>query len=307
MREGPVVSCRNVSRWHGDVIAVNDVTVDVAPGVTGVLGPNGAGKSSLLRMIVGLSRPSAGRIDVLGEDPWARPSVLARIGFVPEAPPPWRDLTAQRCAERAGRYSGLPDAQAAAAARRALEQVGLAQDADRRVETFSRGMQQRLKFALALLHEPELLVLDEPLIGTDPLARRDLLALMREFSARGGSILLSTHVLADVEALTKRILVLHRSRLVAYGEASEIRDMLDRYPRTVRVGTADPRELGAALWGSPHVESMQVEPDALVVRTRAPAELYEELHKLLADGVLPFTSITSPDDNVETIFRYLVG
>ena len=303
----PVVALRDVSRWHGEVIAVNDVTVEVAPGVTGLLGPNGAGKTSLLRMLVGLSRPSAGTLRVLGEDPWNNPRLLRRVGYVPEAPPPWRELSARECAERAGRYAGLDPAAARRAADDCLARVGLSGHADRAAGTFSHGMQQRLKFALALLHDPDLLVLDEPLLGTDPLARRDLLRLMQDLAGQGKSLLLSTHILPDVEALTRRILVLHRGRLMAYGEVPRIRDLLEAYPRTVRIATPDPRGLGAALWGWDSVASLQAEGDVLTVRTHRPAEFYAALQDLLARGGHPFTSVTSPDDHVETVFRYLVG
>lgn len=302
----PVIECIGTSRWHGEVLAVNNVSVQVLPGVTGLLGPNGAGKTTLIRMLVGLARPSAGSVRVLGADPWANTRLVSRIGYVPEGPPPWRDQTGRGCAIRAARYGGLSRSEAALAADRVLGRVGLTDDANRPVANYSHGMQQRLKFALALLNDPELLVLDEPLLGTDPLARRDLLQLIREAADAGASVLISTHVLPDVEALTSRILVLHRGRLRAYGEVAPIRDLLERYPRKVRIETPEPRRLGSLMWNWPSVESLDALSDSVVVHTRRPAEFYSALQAILATGDPPFTRITSPDEQVETVFRYLV-
>ena len=301
-----VIECEGLSKWYDDVLAVNNVAVRVRPGVTGLLGPNGAGKTTLIRTLVGLSRPSAGRVRVLGEDPWANTRLASRLAYVPEGPPPWRHTTAMACATRAARYGGRPRAEAADAAERALDRVGLAGDADRVVSSFSHGMQQRLKFALALLNEADLLVLDEPLLGTDPLARRDLLRLIRSVADSGTSVLISTHILPDVEGLTSRILVLHRGRLRAYGEVAEIRDLLEQYPRKVRIETSEARRLGTLMWNWPSVESLTAEADAVVVQTRRPAEFYAALQSTLAGGDPPFRRITSPDEHIETVFRYLV-
>jgi ABC-2 type transport system ATP-binding protein len=188
-----------------------------------------------------------------------------------------------------------------------LDQVGLREQAEKKVAAYSRGMRQKLKFALALLHDPDLYILDEPLLGSDPLSRRDLIGLIKDLAARGKSVLVSTHVLPDLEAMTQRILLLNHGRLMAYGDVAEIRDWLERYPRTVRIATPDPQGLGASLWGWPTVLSLQREEQAVVVRTHQPRAFFQELQTLLSEGRHLFTSVTSPDDNVEAIFRYLVG
>jgi ABC-2 type transport system ATP-binding protein len=302
-----VIEARNLSRWYGDVIAVNDVTIDIRPGITGFLGPNGAGKTTFIRMATGLARPSAGTIQVLGEDPWDNPGLLRRIGYVPDGPAPWGDRTAEGAAAFAAELSGMTAPQAKEAAAKALARVGLTGVADRRVDQLSRGMQQRLKFALALLHEPELLILDEPLIGTDPATRKDLIALIKGLAAQGKSVILSTHVLPDVEAMTQRIILLNHGRLYAHGEVGEIRNLLDRYPRTIRIATAHPRELGSALWTLGSVLAITADEGAVIVKTHAPQQFYQDLQALLLAKDMPFTSITPLDDNVEAIFRYLVG
>lgn len=302
-----VLECNQLSRWYGEVIAVNDVTVEVQPGIIGLLGPNGAGKSSLMKMSVGLLRPSNGSIKILDEDPWNNPNLLKRIGYVPEGDAPYRHLTGRNCCIHVGKLAGLSQTDSEAAAERALGQVGLTKESEKKVENYSRGMRQKLKFALALLHDPELYILDEPLLGSDPITRRDLIQLIKNLEKSGKSVIVSTHVLPDVEAMTQRILLLNHGRMMAYGDVGEIRDLLERYPRTVRIHTPKPRELGAALWGWPTVLSLQAEDAAVVVKTPKPQEFFAALQDYLIKNPIAFTSVTSPDDNVEAVFQYLVG
>jgi ABC-2 type transport system ATP-binding protein len=302
-----VIQADHVSKFYGQVIAVNDLSVDVQPGITGLLGPNGAGKSSFLRMVVGLQRPTSGTIKVLDEDPWNNTKLLRRIGYLPEGDAPWPQRTGRQAAVLAARLGGMDKGQAEQAAERSLGQVGLAGEADRPSATYSHGTRQKLKLAIALLSDPELLVLDEPLIGSDPMSRRELIELVKGLAQGGKSVLLSTHVLPDVEAMTQRILLLNHGRMMAYGDVGEIRDLLERYPRTVRVHTPQPRELGAAIWNWPTVLSLQAEENAVVVRTPKPQAFYKDLQDLLIRQSIPFTSVTSPDDNVEAVFQYLVG
>jgi ABC-2 type transport system ATP-binding protein len=302
-----VIGCKQLAKFYGQVIGLNGVTVDVQPGVTGLLGPNGAGKTTMLRLATGLARPTQGAIEVLGENPWNNPDLMRRIGYVPEVDAPWPELPGGEAVERAARLSGLPLERAQERTRKVLEQVGLQGAAERLVGTYSRGMRQRLKVAMALVHEPELLILDEPLLGCDPISRRDIIQVIKGLAAQGTSVVVSTHVLPDVEAMTHRVLVLNHGRLMAHGDVEEIRNLLDRYPRTVRIETPQPRELGAALSQWPSVQGVEPEANALVVKTKQPAEFHAELQKFLVAKDIPFTSVTSPDDTVEAIFRYLVG
>lgn len=303
----PVLETDNLCKWYGDVIGLNDVTVTIPGGITGLLGPNGSGKSTFMKMVVGLLKPSYGDLRVLGEDPWDNTPLRSRVGYLPEGDAPWRDLPGRKAATIAGRFGGLDREAAEDAAMDALERVGLADESEKRVEAYSRGMRQRFKFALTLMHEPELLVLDEPLAGADPLSRRDLIQLIRNMADEGRSVLVSTHILPDVEAMTQRILLLSQGRLMAHGEVGEIRDLLEQYPRTIRITTSDPEAVGAQLWPWDTVLSVEKEDGAVVVRTREPAAFYGEVQDLFLEGDVPFTSITSPDDNVEAIFHYLVG
>ena len=302
-----VVYCDGLSRWHGKVIAVNDVTWSVEPGITGLLGPNGAGKTTLFRLMMGLQKPSSGTIEVLGEDPWDNPGLLKRIGYVPDGSAPFQRRTGLQAATYLGQLSGMSKADAQAHAIAALDRVGILEHKDRKVGEYSRGMQQRLKFGFALMQKPEIMLLDEPLIATDPLTRRDLVKLMRDMAREGISVVISTHVLPDVEALTERIALLNRGRLVAHGDVHHIRDLLDRHPRTVFVETTAPREMGLALQGMESVMSVESGEAGVTVRTKQPQVFFDQLQRLLLEKSLPFTAITPLDDNVEAIFRYLVS
>jgi len=302
-----LLEARGLSKWYGDVIAVNDITMDVDPGVTGLLGPNGAGKTTLFRLAMGLLHPSAGEIRVLDENPWDNPKLLRRIGYVPDGAAPWADETGRRATVLMARLSGLSGSEAESAADAALAKVGLTGAADKKVRAYSRGMQQRLKFGFALLTRPDVMLLDEPFIGTDPITRRDLIQIIRDMAAEGAGVLLSTHVLPDVDVLTQRIALMANGRLLAHGDVAQIRDLLDQHPRTVRIGTSAPRELGAALWGLPSVLSLEATEGGVVARTKDPRAFYADLQSILVGKGVAFTSIAALDENVEAIFRYMVS
>lgn len=298
-----MIECSHLSRWRGDVIAVNDLTIALRPGLTSILGPNGSGKSTLLNLAVGLIRPSAGTIRVLGQDPWDNPELLRRIGFVPAGRSPWPEKSGLDCVERSAILSGL-GARSGDAARQAIKFVGLEVDQARASGGYSHGMTQRLKLAMATVHEPEALVLDEPLVGADPQSRQDLLLALQAMVREGRSIAVATHVLADVDDFGGDIMLLNHGRLLAHGPVPEVRELLDDVPRTVRIGTGDPRALGAELWGWDSVLSVEAGEGAIIVRTKAPAAFHEQLQQAGAKGLV--TSITSPDDSVEAVFQHLV-
>ncbi len=299
-----MIECSHLSRWHGDVIAVNDLSVALRPGLTSVLGPNGSGKSTLLNLAVGLLRPSAGTIRVLGENPWDNPRLLGRIGYVPAGRSPWPERTGLDCVERSAVLCGLGP-KAPEAARRAIRLVGLEADQARASGGYSHGMTQRLKLAMATVHDPECLILDEPLAGADPQSRQDLLTAMQGMVREGRSIAVATHVLADVDDFGGDIMLLNRGRLLAHGPVTEVREMLDEVPRTVRVGTTDPRTLGAELWGWDSVLSVEAGDGSVTVRTKNPAVFHAQLQQVGSKGGL-VSSITSPDDSVEAVFQHLV-
>lgn len=298
-----ILEAHRLNKWYGRVIALNDVTLSVPAGITGLLGPNGAGKSSFLRIVIGLMRESSGRIEVLGERPWNNPRLARRIGYGPEHDGFWEGLTGREFVTALARLRGVK--RAASAAAEALDRVRLNEVADRKIAGYSRGMRQRLKLAQAVVHGPELLVLDEPLTGCDPLVRQELIGLIKSLAGEGHSVLLSSHVLHEIEQLTRRIVLIHRGRLVAEGDVREIRTLLDRHPHLVRLRTPQPRELASLLAREPEVTELRLEDGTLWIRTRDPDGFFAKLPRLALEADLPLEEIHSEDENLEAVFRYL--
>jgi ABC-2 type transport system ATP-binding protein len=298
-----ILEAVRLNKWYGRVIALNEVSLSIGPGITGILGPNGAGKTSLMRIVIGLMRESGGEIRVLGERPWNNPRLAARIGYCPEHDGFYEWMTGREFVTALARLRGV--AHGPSAALEALERVRLTEVCDRKIRTYSRGMRQRLKLAQALAHRPELLVLDEPLTGCDPLVRQELVSLIRTLAGEGRSVLVSSHVLHEIESLTRRIAVVHRGRLVADGEVSEIRGLIDRHPHTVKVRTDRPRELAARLSREPEVVEIRFEGGAVWIRTPDPDAFYAKLPGALLETGVAVEEIASPDDNLEAVFRYL--
>jgi len=303
----PVVAADRLSKWYGQVIGLNDVTVRVAAGVTGLLGPNGAGKSTFLKLLTGQLMPSQGTITVFGQPVWGNPALFRKIGFCPEQDAFYDRMTGLEWVTALVRLGGLDDEAALAAARRALEQVGLTEAAHKKIGAYSKGMRQRVKLAQAIAHDPDLLVLDEPLSGTDPLARRKTVRFVREWARAGRSVIVSSHVLHEVEAMTSTILLMHDGRILAEGDVHQIRDLLDEHPHTVCVRARDPRELARRFLARDDVLSLRFEDDAVFVQTGRPDAFYAWLTGLAASGEAgDIYEVTSPDDTLQAVFQYLV-
>jgi ABC-2 type transport system ATP-binding protein len=298
-----IVEADRLNKWYGRGIALNDVSLKIDSGITGLLGPNGAGKTSLMRIIVGLMRESAGTIRVLGENPWNNTRLAVRVGYCPEHDGFYEGMTGRQFVSTLARIRGVKDC--AAAATRAIDWVRMAEAADRKILTYSRGMRQRIKLAQAVVHKPSLLVLDEPLTGSDPLVRQELIGLIKTFAQEGGSVIVSSHVLHEIEQLTSRIVLIHRGRLVADGDIRQIRDLIDRHPHTVEVKAGRPRELAAALAREPEVVEIRFDPGTVWVRTPQPDLFYAKLPKIALEAGAELREISSPDDNLEAVFRYL--
>ena len=303
----PVVTADHLSKWYGQVIGLNDVSVEVGPGITGLLGPNGAGKSTLLKLITGQLKPSKGGVAVLGEPVWDNPPLFFRLGVCPEQDAFYERMTGLEWVTALVRLNGLSEAEAAGAARAALETVDLLGAADRKIGAYSKGMRQRVKLAQAVAHDPELLVLDEPLAGMDPIARRKVIRLIKDRAARGGSVLVSSHVLHEIEEMTATILLMHNGRILAEGNIHTIRGLIDEHPHKVRIRAADPRGLARGLIAHDDVSSVQFEEDAVMLETRRPDAFYGRLTEAAATGALgEIHEVSSPDDNLQAVFDYLV-
>jgi len=302
-----VFSTDHVSKWYGQVIGLNDVSVTVGPGVTGLLGPNGAGKSTLMKLITGQLKPSKGTVQVLGESIWGNPSLYARIGFCPEQDAFYERMTGFEWLTALVRLNGLDDKAAKAAAERALTAVDLMDAANKKIGAYSKGMRQRVKLAQSIVHDPELLILDEPLSGMDPLGRRKTIRMIREWAKQGKSVIVSSHILHEIESMTPNILLINNGRILAEGNVHQIRDLIDTHPHSVFVRASDPRGLAREFLTRDDVISMRFEDSAVVVETAKPDLFYARLTELVAAGQSgTVEEVTSPDDNLQAVFKFLV-
>jgi ABC-2 type transport system ATP-binding protein len=303
----PVVVSRHLSKWYGQVSGLNDVSVAIPPGVTGLLGPNGAGKSTFMKLITGQLAPSTGSVRVLGEPIWGNPALYARIGFCPDQDAFYDRMTGVEWLDALVRLNGFAPDAARAAAMRALEVVDLLDAAGKKIGAYSKGMRQRVKLAQAIVHDPELLILDEPLNGMDPVMRRKTIRMIRDWARAGKSVLVSSHILHEIESMTSNILLINNGRILAEGNVHQIRDLIDEHPHTVFVRAEDPRALGRHLLAEDDVLSLRFEDGAVIVETARPDAFYTRLTRMAASGEAGvIEEVTSPDDNLQAVFTYLV-
>ena len=303
----PVVAADHISKWYGQVIGLNDVTVTIPAGITGLLGPNGAGKSTFMKLITGQLKPSKGSLTVLGGPIWNNPSAYQRIGFCPEQDSFYEQMTGLEWVTALVRLNGLAAAEADAAARRAIEAVHLTEAAGKKIGAYSKGMRQRIKMAQALVHDPDLLILDEPLTGMDPLMRRRTIRIIKDWARDGRSVVVSSHILHEVEAMTSNVLLINNGRILAEGDVHDIRGLIDTHPHTVHIQAEDPRGLARECLRYDYVSSLRFDGGALVVETSTPDVFYSRLTELAADGSFGrIDEVTSPDDNLAAVFQYLV-
>jgi ABC-2 type transport system ATP-binding protein len=301
----PIVAAEGVSKWFGPLVAVSDVSFEIGPGVTALLGPNGAGKSTMLRMLCGLALPSRGTVRVLGRDPRSDVSVARSIGLVPQQETVFEPLTAHGFVRLAAVLHGLRDPDGAATA--ALELVGLDPGDSRRLPAYSKGMRQRAKVAQCLVHDPEVIMLDEPLTGLDPRQRADMIVLFRRLGAEGRCVLVSSHVLDEVERLGSQILVMSQGRLAAAGDFHELRGLMDDRPLRVRVRTNRPRELAGGLLEAGSVLGARLDgEDALELDTNDARALSRALAPLARERDASLLEVRPLDADLEGVFRYLV-
>lgn len=302
-----LLDCRGVTKLYGVVIGLNDLSLELEPGVHGLLGPNGAGKSTLIKLITGQLRPTEGQIRVFDENPWNNTGLLKRIGYCPEHDAFWNFLTGHQFVSTLAGLSGMAAADAAIAADHVLVRVGAREYMHRPISTYSKGMRQRTKLAQALVHDPDLLVLDEPLAGTDPVGRHELMDLIQEFGEEGKSVLVSSHVMHEVQAMTTRFLLIYGGRVLAAGDVQEIRRLLYEIPHKIRIVCDGPRELARHLIAQPSVDGVQMDGDEVWVTTREPRELFALLPGLTAETGVTVREMGSDDESLDAVFEYLVG
>ena len=304
----PVLLFEQVSKWYGPVIGLNQVTLELRGGITGLVGSNGAGKSTLLRLATGQLKPSLGRVTVRGVDAWEW-RAKALVGYCPDNDAFYEDMGGRAFVLAMARLCGFDRTEARRRTEAVLDRVGMADRADRKLRGYSKGMRQRIKLAQALLNDPELLVLDEPLSGIDPLGRQEMLELFQGLAGEGKCLLVSSHELEELEKLTDHVAILTRGRIAAVGTVMQIRDMLDDQPLSVRIDASDPRRLAALLIGRPDVVGLDVAAaaDSLVVRARNPRRFFEDFGRLVVDEALDITRLEPLDDSAHAVLGYLLG
>ena len=299
-------SATGLTKWFGQVIAVNDLSFESRAGIIGLLGPNGAGKSTLIKLLCGQLRPSKGEVRVSGQAPWGNRRLLSSLGYCPEHDRFYEDLSPLQFVGLLTRLHGYPAEKAEELARKALEQVELTHKIDKPIRTLSHGMRQKLKVAQALAHEPGWLILDEPLSGMDPVSRARMIRLFRQKAEEGTAVLVSSHVLHELEAMTQDILLLNKGRLLAQGQVQAIRGLIDSHPHRIALQADRLRDLGRELLKHDDVVRVEVAGESIVVETNSPDTCYTRIGELAASGDFHVSSMVSLDDNLEAVFRYLV-
>ncbi|MEC9200502.1 MAG: ABC transporter ATP-binding protein [Candidatus Thermoplasmatota archaeon] len=306
--ELPAVMLESVSKWYGEVIGINDVSLAIDGGVTGVLGPNGAGKSTLFKLLLGRLRPSQGSVRLFGTDPWESTSPFRRVGYVSETEPLYEWMTALDFLTTMARLHGMTRDEAKERAEHVLDFVGLTDVRHKEVGKYSKGMRQRVKIAHALVHDPDLIILDEPLHGCDPLARTSIMSVIRELGNRGKTVIVSSHILEEIERITEQIVILHNGRLLALGNLHAIRGLLDKHPHRIMLETESPRELAKELISEDPIYGVRFpEEGCLEIQTGDLSEAHAILPNAIVKSGIKVTSVENPDDNLDSLLGYLVG
>jgi ABC-2 type transport system ATP-binding protein len=302
------IEARDLSKWYGQVIGVNHLAFDLGPGVTGFLGPNGAGKTTLLRLMTGQLKPSQGTVSLDGQPVWDNPERMRQVGYCPEADAFWGYLTGREFVIALLRLNGCSPAEAAERATRAITEVDMVEACDRRIASYSKGMRQRIKLAQAIAHDPGVLFLDEPLNGMDPLGRRAVIDLVQRLGAEGRTVVVSSHVLHEVEAMTDTILLINHGRMLAEGNIWEIRRLIDTHPLQVTIRCDNVNVLTARLLEFDDVKSVHFDRERhqLTVETIRPDEFHRRLPALALEHGVKIHSLWSPDESLEAVFGYLV-
>jgi len=300
-----VISSWGLSKWYGLVLGLNNVTIGTKGGITGLLGPNGAGKSTFLKLVAGQILPSQGYVWVLGEPVWNNYPLRKKIGYCPEQDAFYHWMTGFQFVKYLARLHGMKNDEAEKAAKKAIKMVEMTKDMNRKIEGYSKGMRQRIKVAQAFVHDPQLILLDEPLAGTDPVGRVKIMEVIQDLEKEGKDIVVSSHVLHEVERITENILLINKGKLLAQGNIHDIRDLIDKHPHIIKIETPDPRKLARELEGFEYVTALEFHPGMLLVRSLRPELFYTELPKVITRTGIKYTHLSSPDDNLNAVFKYL--
>ena len=302
----PILEVGNVSKWFGPLMALNDISLEIGPGITGLIGPNGAGKTTLLKLLTGQSKPNLGGVQIYGHDAWLA-KAKAHVGFCPYGDATWDELSGRKLVAVTAGLHGFTGDEAKRRTEAVLETVGMADRAERPVRTYSKGMRQRIKLGQALIHDPDLLVLDEPLNGVDPVGRDELNELFLRLAKAGKAVLISSHILNEMDELANHILFVCRGKLLASGSLETIREVLDDYPLKVRVSCESPRQFAPQLMALESVKSVSVEPpEDLFLEVQNPNRFYAEFGEFATTHDIGLNRLKATDTSAEAVFDYLM-
>ena len=305
----PVLQAEKLSKWYGHILGISDITLDIGKGIKGLLGPNGAGKSTFLKVISGQLKPNIGTIRIFGETVFGNHRLFTRVGFCPEQDSFYAEMTGGQFIRFLATLHGFPPAQAGERSERALDQVGLLENRDKLIRAYSFGMRQRLRIAAAILHDPEVLLLDEPLRGIDPLWRIRIIKMIKDFGKEGRTIIVSSHILPEIEAMTDDIILIHQGKVFAEGDIHYIRGLIDAHPHQISIRCTEARRLAQILIRFEFVRSADFdhETGAVLLTTDNRDSFYGSLLNAIIENNLEVEEIASPDDNLQAVFDYLIG
>jgi len=300
-----IIETSQLSKWFGEVVALNNINMTIEKGVTGLLGPNGAGKSTFIKLALGLYRPSRGTIKVMGGPPRNNLHVLRNIGYCPETDKFYDNMTGYEFVYYLSRSWGMSSMTARKVTEEVCEWVQMSERMHDPIDQYSKGMRQRIKIAQSLVGRPDLLFLDEPMAGLDPKGREEMFSLIRRLGDEGLSVMLSSHILYEIERVTDQVALLYKGALLAHGRIREIRDLIDQHPHTIRVNSSDPRSLSKCFLDDPGVRNISFEPGKLVLHTQDPNACYQKLNTFYLNKDKLVDGIECADDNLQAVFEYL--
>ncbi len=304
-----VINADNLSKWYGNVLGISEISLEITPGIKGLLGPNGAGKSTFLKVIAGQLKPNIGTVTIFGEPVFSNPNIFSRVGFCPEHECYYRGNTGWQQVLFMAKLHGFKGKEAAEKTEAAIAKVGLLESKDKPIREYSLGMRQRLKFATAIVHEPEILMVDEPLRGIDPLWRVKIVQIIKDYEKAGKTIIISSHILPEIESLTNSIILIHQGKIFAQGDLHYIRDLMDKHPHMISVECTRNRQLAASMIDKEYITNIRFHPEGkkMTFDTNQRDLFYDSLNRLIVENDLEVTEITAPDDNLQAVFDYLVG
>ncbi|MFN7622380.1 MAG: ABC transporter ATP-binding protein [Acidobacteriota bacterium] len=299
----------DVSKFYGEILGVNRINLTIAPGITSLVGPNGSGKTTLMNLMTGLIQPTRGRISILGLTPTEPERLFQVVGYCGQFDSFPRGVTGYEFVSSFLRVHGYPRAKAEEKAWQAIERVGLVEAAQRRVAGYSKGMRQRIRLAQSIAHEPQVMILDEPLNGLDPMARAETIRLFRELAREGLHLIISSHILHEVDTMSDRVVLINNGYILAEGGVTGVREEIEDHPIEIMIRCDQPRELAARVFAAPHVVEAQLHPDrqGLFVKTTSPDEFFLMMNRLAIESSVVIESVTPVDDDLAAVYHYLIG